>query len=54
MKLKQTYPWIPLLGIPLTLISDVDETNLRDPVVHFVTAFIQGISLVAILLWLLI
>lgn len=44
---KKLYPWIPILGIYLTLGNDIDETGLRDCFVFFGSAIFQATCVIA-------
>ena len=45
---KKLYPWIPLIGIPLTLMADSRDTGIDTPLVNVGSAVIQGLCLVAV------
>jgi len=40
---KKLYPWLPLVGIPLTIKSDVSETGLDKNGVNICSGLLQGV-----------
>ena len=44
-KYYKIFPWIPIVGIPLTLLSDVETTGLVEPSTFSLSALLQGISM---------
>ncbi len=44
INIKRFYPWIPIVGIPLTVISDPDDTGLSNPNIHMASALYQAVS----------
>ena len=45
---KKYYPWIPIIGIPLTLRSKTNDTGLDDIAVLGLSAIVQSISIISI------
>lgn len=41
---KKIFPWIPVVGIFLTIVTDLDESGLSNPLIFLSTAVFQALS----------
>jgi hypothetical protein len=47
--IKRVFPWIPLIGIPLTLINHIHDTGIENRNISILSAIWQTVSICGII-----